>query len=370
MSELATPAERDVLILNLDTFARKNVLQIAALEQQGWTFTVVTNDQRGDSARIFGEQRFLRSRILVSAGSLWGKVRLAVHTIRRFGRHHVELYAAGRMTFVALLLFKLLRRKYVVVERGDIGCLADYDAASKLALKLAYRFADAVVYKETYMLELLRPLTAAPLFFVPNCVDPPPEAVPGHGARTVDFLWVNRITPQRRANWLARALNDPRFGRSKARILGLEERASLPAFLKAQQDELRNLSGERVELLGFLDPAPHYLDARFFCLPSSIVFGNNSLIEAMARGVVPIVTEAPGVELIVQDGVNGIVSAFDEDAYREALLRAAALDAEAWTRLSKAARATVEAEYSPRIWVSRMAGVYDFLGGAKRSRVD
>lgn len=359
LSMVQTDADgRRILILGLDTFAKKNTVQIKCLEAEGCSFVVLTNDQRGNSAETFNAQSYVRSRLTVAPPGAMRRLRVALALLTRQRFDHVELYAAGRMAILYLLLLKLLRQKYAVVERGDIGCLSDYGLIVRLAIKLAYRWAAGVIYKETYMEEPLRAATKAPLFFVPNCVDEPPVArVRDEASRDIDYLWVNRIVPQRRPAWLLSAARGPLSGRSIT-MLGFEERANLPPIIQREQERMREVGAQNVTLLGFIDPEPFYRRASFFCLPAEVVFGNNSLLEAMSWGVVPIVTKAPGVELIVRDGVNGIVTEFSEHAFHDGLARAARLGATEWQRLSDEAAATVRDEYSTSAWTQRMIAVY------------
>jgi glycosyltransferase involved in cell wall biosynthesis len=71
-----------------------------------------------------------------------------------------------------------------------------------------------------------------------------------------------------------------------------------------------------------------------------------------------VVTEAPGVERIVENGVNGIVTRFDEEAYRDGMARAAALGEEEWLAMSRKAVETVREKYSVEAWTRTMADVY------------
>jgi glycosyltransferase involved in cell wall biosynthesis len=363
---LAAPAaeplaehREQVLVLGLDTFARKNVLQIQALEADDYAFTVVTNDRRGDSERVFDSEGFRLSRLATYSGiisKLWGVSRMLYRA--RF--HHVELYAAGRLTLLYLAMLMVTRQRIVVIERGDIGCLRDYGPLIRLILKLAYRLAVGIIYKETYMRELLEGQTRAPLFFVPNSRNLPQKV--GSTPRAIDFLWVNRITLQRRCEWLVKAMGEEALKSRSAVVLGFEDRHNLHPDVRHQQERVRRETSSNIELYGFVGPDDFYQRARFFCLPSELVFGNNSLLEAMSWGVVPIVTDAPGVELIVRDGVNGIVTPFSEEGYKQGLLRALALSEAAWTELSEAARATIAQEYSSDVWRTRMIDAYQQLG--------
>ncbi len=350
---------KSVLILNLDTFAAKNVSQIRLMEAEGYDFTVATGDSRGTSRKVFEAAGFARSRLVTLAG-LRDKLATVFRLLRTTRFHHVELYPAGRAALVYLPLIKLFRQRLVVVERGDIASLHLYDAATRLAVKLAYRLADCVVYKETYMAPLLEALSRAPLAFVPNSVEPRP--VERAEPRQIDFLWANRIVPQRRPEWVADAMAAPGLTGCSLVMLGVEPETTLDHHLPDRQRNLRAIAAPNIEIEAFVDPEPRYRQARFFCLPSEIVFGNNALLEAMASGVVPIVTEAPGVELIVEDGVNGIVVPLEEDAYREAMIRAAAMDEAEWLEMSRKAIEAVTNRYSPVEWTRRMREVYVRLG--------
>jgi glycosyltransferase involved in cell wall biosynthesis len=348
-----------VLILNLDTFAAKNVSQIRLMEAEDYAFTVVTNDSRSTSREIFEAQSFRCSRLVVLDG-LWDKIATALKMLVRRRFHHVELYPAGRMALLYLVLLKALRHKIVVVERGDIDSLGYYDLPTRLSLKLAYKLADLIVYKEVYMQDLLTSFTKAPLAFIPNCVAERP--VGPAGSRKLDFLWANRAVPQRRAEWVANAMRDARLSDRSLAMLGLE-----PGWTpepRARPPQLSELGGPNTQIKGFVDPEPYYRSARFFCLPATIVFGNNALLEAMASGVVPVVTASPGIELLVKHGLNGIVSAFDEQAYRDAMIRAARLPEEEWQAMSCRAVETVRENYSTEAWQRKMATVYAQLHAA------
>lgn len=354
-------ASREVLILGLDAFAKKNVTQIRAMEGEGYSFTIVANDLRGDSRAMFDSQGFERSRLILPQGAL-GKLATAWKLLRRGRYRHVELYPAGRLALFYVAMLKLLRHKIVVVERGDIDILGLYGAIVRAAIRLAYRFADLIIYKEVYMAQALRRFTSKPLAFVPNCIGERP--IDRRGSRGIDFLWVNRTIPQRRPEWVARAMSDARLADRSLVMLGLEGRATLEPYIAEQQHRLREQAGPNCRLEGFLDPEPFYPQARFFCLPSTIVFGNNALLEAMASGVVPVVTESQGVELIVEDGVSGIVTSFDAQAYCEGMVRAASLSTDEWEAMSRKAVETVREKYSVEAWTRTMADVYARLGAA------
>ena len=361
MGNDVAPAQcREVLILNLNTFAAKNVSQIRLMQEEGYDFTIVTHDSQSRSRQIFEDSGFRRSKLVILGGGIAKVSRSIAFLLRRW--HHVELYPAGRMAILYLLAIKLLRHRLLVIERGDIDSLEYYDRLTRLSLKLAYRLADCVVYKETYMEARLKAFTNAPLAFIPNCIES--RAPSPKDNRPIDFLWVNRVIPQRRPEWVAEALGDPRLAGRELLMLGVEPEAELESHLSDRQRLIGSTVATGVSIRGFVDPTPYYGKSRFFCLPATVVFGNNALLEAMASGVVPIVTEAPGVDLIIENGVNGFVTAFDESEYRDVMVRAAGLTAEEWQTMSGKAVETVRENYSPQTWTRRMAAVYDRLNAA------
>lgn len=343
-----------VLILPLDTFAAKNSLQLDYLGAAGYVFDIATNDLRGDSRERFARHLDTPHRLLPLPPGPLGKVRTAWRLLGDDRYGHVEVYAAGRLALVYLLMAKLKGRRILVIERGDIGVLRRYDWLTRLGLTTAYRVADAVVYREPFMTPLLARYRNRDSHFLPNPVKPPIDPPRPRDSRL--FAWVNRIIDRRRPLWVARAFADRALHAHRLVIMGLEDDHAL-------QQELRATAPANVTLLPFGDPRPLYDEATFFCMAAETVYGNNALLEAMVRGLIPVVTESPGIERLVEDGVNGIVTAFDEDAYRHGVIRAAGMDADERARLSANARATVRDRHAPEVWAARMVGIYERLHG-------
>lgn len=348
---------KQVLVLGLDTFARKNRAQLQLLGAHGYRFQIFTNDLRGESIDRFRGLELAGHEICVlqsARARLW---RL-VHSLRTNDYHHAELYATGRLALLYVMLLKLFRIPFIVIERGDVGVIDTYGFLTRLSMRAAYAVAEVVIFKETYMRESLERFRPKSMAFIPNSVTVPAERTRDRSRR---FLWANRIIPQRRVMWLVDAFAHPALTGARATVVGFEQGARLAPGVLALQEEIRRRAPANVELLSFTDPQPFYETSTYFCFPSEKVFGNNALLEAMARGLVPVVTEAPGVELIVQDGVNGVVTAFTAEAYRAGLERALALGDDEISRLSAAAVSTVRERFSPSAWTDAMCGVYASL---------
>ncbi len=351
---------KHVLILGIDTFAAKNVAQVQALSRMQYRFTIATIDSRADSHQHFDELDAGLHRYCVLAASPFKRLRQVWRLLKQGPYNHVELYAGGRFTLLYLPLLRCFDYSWIVVERGDIGSLAMHAYLTRVLVKKAYRTANAVWYKEPYMLPLLITAGARKLYFIPNAAQVPgsPDAAE---RRDIDFLWANRLVRPRHPEWIVRAMADHRLADCSAVMLGMQEEGQCDRPTRAMQRYVREHQPPGVTLHAFSDPMPWYGRARYFVLPASIVFGNNALLEAMARGVVPIVTRSPGIEGLIVDGVNGFIAELDENAFTQAMLRAAQLDPDRWRIMSDAAVQTIHSKFSLDLWRQRMCRMYEEL---------
>jgi glycosyltransferase involved in cell wall biosynthesis len=121
---------------------------------------------------------------------------------------------------------------------------------------------------------------------------------------------------------------------------------------------------EHVRLPGAMSQAKlfeEYLNSTVFCLPCRVLEDGdrdgipNVLLEAMACGVPVISTAISGIPEAISDGVNGLlVPTEDPESLAEALVRVRE-DAGLATRLSKAAKQTVEERFNADRFAGRMA---------------
>ena len=338
---------KKILILGIDSFEAKNISQIKTMNAKGYIYSVFTNDLRGDSNKNFREIMH-DNEIIIAEKSFIKRVLQFAELLEFKLFHHVELYAAGRMTYYYLLICKIYGFKMIVVERGDIGHLHNHKILNRIVIGLAYKVADLVWYKEPYMKKLILDYTNSnKLYFLPN-------AAPGVNKLRpfkleIEFLWVNRFTKERCADWLVKCLNDRCFEATESVILGLQKVAH-PYILELQELVIENNFNDKTKIEYFADPIDFYKRARFFVLPAEAVFGNNSLLEAMSMGVVPIVSETESTELIVKDGENGLVFEHTEEGLMKALKRAKAMVDTEWKILSENAKTTIEEQYSQEKW--------------------
>jgi glycosyltransferase involved in cell wall biosynthesis len=120
--------------------------------------------------------------------------------------------------------------------------------------------------------------------------------------------------------------------------------------------------GDRIRLLGFqADTVALFECFDLFCLSSLREGLPNVVLEAMAMEVPVLATRCGGIEAFGHDGTDMLtVPAGSADALAESLRRLAR-EAGLRERLAKAARARIEAEFSFRRRMERMAEVYERL---------
>ena len=120
--------------------------------------------------------------------------------------------------------------------------------------------------------------------------------------------------------------------------------------------------GDRIRLLGFqADTVALFECFDLFCLSSLREGLPNVVLEAMAMEVPVLATRCGGIEAFGHDGTDMLtVPAGSADALAGGLRRLAR-DAGLRERLAKTARARIEAEFSFRRRMERMAEVYERL---------
>lgn len=353
---------RTVCILGLDTVREKTLYQTRWLADRGFDVHVLAMHRDAGSHTADPS-----ARITTLEGNPLARTRqtfryLATH---RGGLHHVELYVGGRFAFVHALLTRLLRIPLLVIERGDILLVHKraYDLATRVSIRLCYRLANRIWYREVYMERMLAAMGRRNTFLLPNAVPVPDDDAGDDAPRDLDVVWVNRMIPERRPDEFARVLGQvARTHALRAAVVGLS--TDPPAERVRRMEEavtaaLQDAPGVSVE--SFADPHPYYRRARYFVLHGEIVFANFALLEAMARGVVPIVSGVEGADRIVRDGVEGLVYRPGEEGLQHALERALAAPCAQWEEWSRAARARIVDEYSLDAWGRRLLQEYDVL---------
>jgi glycosyltransferase involved in cell wall biosynthesis len=345
-----------VLVIGLDKFLRKNRLQLEVLGDLGWTYTVLTSDTSENFDEFFSGLE-INHKIVKRKENALSRV-LQLMRVLSTDFHHVELYVAGRATIIFLSLLKIKRKNIVVIERGDIGLMENYSFLTRLGMRYAYRFADQVWYKEPYMLEILQTFRRKELHFLPNAtLILEKEKV----NKEIDFLWANRMLETRLPHLLVSAMSHQNLSTSRCVLVGFR---STDVITNDSDYEISLLSllPPNVEAVSWTDPAEYMARARFFVMLGDKIFGNHALLESMAQGVVPIVSESIGISSLITHGVNGFITGTELKEIEIALMLASSLTQGEWKKLSDNAKLTIAAHYSPDTWAQNALRLYSRVG--------
>lgn len=352
-----------VLCLNLDTVKNKNLYQFDELRRLGYRFIVCgyQKEQISDTHDSYEYRVYPRPmlRRIVFLTRL-------IHSVRR-DIHHVELYTGGG-SFLSIdyLLSRLFGLKVCIVERGSPlrDLCVRYGFAGRWIRRTLYRRADSVWIRELWMKEALQRVGRADYFFLSNAIKVPLEHVHSPG-KPIEFVWCNSLKSWRNSKWFIDALCDGDLVHTKAVIVGfLQDNATV----NLQQEYALRKAREGVELLPFQQPMFYFLQSKFFVLPADIVYLNFSLLEAMAYGVVPIVSDVEGARDIVTDGESGFVMPHSRDGLLATMKLATRLNDADYQRMSRNARDRVIQTFSVESWATGLLELYAKLAAHEHPR--
>jgi glycosyltransferase involved in cell wall biosynthesis len=359
-----------VIILGLDNFSQKNLAQLFYLNKHNFYFDIFTIDNRNNSAEIIDYAQGDNCLVKVQGGvkGIIGRaIKLIVHlATNRKSIHHIEIYPNAPFATFYIIAAKIFGVKTIVVERGDIGDFAIQKSGSRLSMALCYKLGDAIWYKEPYMKPILERMTNKKLVFIHNAADYDPSNLQTDKGKSIDFLWVNRLHPMRKAEWVVKAMKDTNLQKDTCTFIGFQDFSTvdpryLPQDLVELQHKVIEKKGPNITILNYTNPVPHYAKAKFFVLPAERVFGNNSLLEAMSYGVVPIVTNANHTEQLIQDNYNGLLCEYTESSFIETMKKASKLTESEYKRLSANAANTIRDRYNNEKWAQKLLTLYRSL---------
>ena len=342
---------KDKIIIFIDSFQEKNRLQYNLIKDFGyqsvWFQTHPKVKEGIDTVHVLKPGLMARC---IQVVSFFFKYKQTIH--------HIELYPGGRFAFLYLLFAKLFRIQVLCCERGDIYYYIHkkYDRLTRISQYIVYRFADYLWLRELFAADYLKQMKLhRPYFFIHNVVPVPDiEKLPLRSERPIDFLWVNSLKSFRRVEWFGEALDKTEFKDTQNVLLGITEGAVKNEY--AQISQKHNL-----EVHGFVSPKAYYLKAKFFVMPASIVYLNHALLEAMSYGVIPIITEAQGASLIIKQGEDGFITAYEKEAFIVGMKKSRLMDEAMFNQISISARAKIVAEYSETYYAKELKSMYDCI---------
>jgi len=330
-----------VLILNLPYIINKNLNQVLALKNYHFLFITKEKKIQDNQCPENCEQKPIKNPL----ARLFFCFFFLLKNRRKI--HHVEIYPGGKLTIIFLILVKSFGCKNVIIERGDIhyaGIKSDklpffgkYDTFTCISIKLSYRFASSIWYKERAFLNYDLNRYNSNLYYLPNAIDIEDINIEDLN-RDIVFLWLNRLHKERYSKWFIDALKKMD---AKSYLVGL-----LGNKFNLEEEYVVKNKPDCLTLFKFKDPREYYIKAKFFVFPAKVVFGNHALFEAMSYGCVPIVTDAQDIKKLILDGVNGFICEFNPESFYLTLKKALEMTNEVYNQMSKNARKTVVDHFS------------------------
>ena len=347
---------KNKVLIFVDLIASKNKLQLNLLQQMGLEPVCFINHYRPDSDKYFltsGKQILLETGFIRRIKQTYNYLKKNKASI-----HHLEIYPGGRFAFIYLFLAKWFSLKTICAERGDLLYFRkkDYHPLVKFSMYCCYRYADVIWYREIYMKSELEKITKKPLFFLHNAIHIP-AFIPDN-EKEIDFLWLNRVIPERKAKWFINILKKPAFATTKNFLVGVEEGTIFSEEVKwVKENYPANL-----EIRAYSKtPQDYFKSAKFFVLPADVVFANHALLEAMSYGVVPLISKQPGSSLIVDDNINGFIFEHNEKSMEAAMVNALKLSPENYKKLSVQSRIKMEEDFSVENYAKGLKELYSLI---------
>jgi glycosyltransferase involved in cell wall biosynthesis len=368
-----------VLVTGIDTIRQKNLYQLAGLSRRGYRFVVVTTDWTGTSLQLTDGHEGILVRIVHPHRVRRDLLRLTINALRRDRIVVAEVYPDSFWNFLCALLVKAWRKPLLLVARGEewFYLTKGMSRFQRVWFRLTYALADGVLYKETYMSDMLYAWGIRRRWLLPNAIDLP-SVVRRQRPHECHFLFLNSIKTFRHPELPLAAFLELCAERGLRRgssvrmsVVGLiNEKAN--AAIAAKEARLRAMIAGLdvpIELRPWTNEPEHWLDkADIFLLPADVVFVNYALIEAMGRGIPAIVQNAPSANLVVTEGEDGYILPLDKDAWKTKM--ALLMDnADLRARMGAAARRKIAEHYSTETYLCAYERIYEELVGPRSNDV-
>jgi glycosyltransferase involved in cell wall biosynthesis len=288
--------------------------------------------------------------------------------VRSYRPSHAELYLYGAqhaMVYFGYFLVLLVSRVPLVCicRGGELLFYHKFSLINRLAFRVGLHLASLVVYKQLHMPEQLRRLNIPmeKCAFFHNRIPWNPAS---HEVSSRGVLFLNSWRGFRRPDIafqvalnLAPSYPDVMFTIAGARPSD-RGNPDCPLDFQEAQDKIQSLGITNIRLLPWTDHPAHLFDEHhIFLLPATLVFLNYTLLEAMERGLVPVVSKADGVDLVIDDGVDGCIVDLDAAAFTLAVERLLA-DSDRCRQMGMAARQKIRRSFDLDDGFKQLSEVY------------
>lgn len=228
-----------------------------------------------------------------------------------------------------LLLFCLIRKLFFRIPLvswcigGEILYWESHNLWRKLAIKLLLNSSVVVLVRELYMSDYIKKYNIVKnknkIKMIPNGVEIKDRI--DYAKKKKIVLFLNSFKSWRHPE-LVPEIAKRVFKKNKEiifKMVGGQNRGEIEKEIE-----------EKIKLCGMEDsffvydfcenPSVFLDEASVFLLPSDLVYCNNALLEAMERECVPLVKNAPGSDLIVENNVSGYILGDKPEDYADKII--------------------------------------------------
>ncbi len=248
----------------------------------------------------------------------------------------------GITAIIPFIICKLFNIKIIVVEWGPIDLIKNKLYLERFFVRIIFNFSKIVWVKEPYMIDRLSFINnQKKINLIPNCVEP----IYNYKREdfNIDFLWVNRFADTRTPQIVIKSLQKLEFEKNFKSI-----------FLGDLENKYKKFSSNNIKILNFTEPYKYYISSKFFIVSGKRIFGNNSLLEAMNYGLIPIVNKSQDIDKIIKHGNNGFICENNTKSFYEILKYCIELDEKTYKNISIRAKKTINEKFNNNIWNNKM----------------
>lgn len=358
--------ENWVLVLGQDQLTPKAFYYANELKKENVKTYFLSRDTSGVSRENI-EKFDLNADIIPK--SLFKHWKIYCGLLKKYKPKHIELFLGVKPWSLVFYLFmaKVHRIPILIWCRGnEILKWTKHHPIRRVVNRLAFKCSKVVLLRELYMESIIKEhkiVDRKKLRFCHNAVPVPEMEI---SKRKPIVLFLNTLKAWRNPLLIVEAANKvlKKYPEAEFKFVGgtahLDSYNPMPNEIEFQVNETieKYGIGDRVKVLPFTnDSSKYFHESKIFLLPADIVFCNNSLIESMAHGVVPIVADVQGSDKIVEDGVSGYIVEKDADIMAEKIMGLIE-DDELADKMAKAARARIIERFNSKSTAKNLMGLY------------
>lgn len=306
-----------ILIPTIDSIKSKNLIQWHGFENI--QFIVISSKfetiEKIDSSKLICN--------VVGDGYL-GLIKRYYFFINAFFKHKisiVEIYPEGVHEFIFTVVSRIFGKKILILARGNEHRFlkGEYSSFQKYFFKRTYELSNEIIYREFYAQKFIQKFNKKN-YFISNSIKSKGVLKKAKN-QTFNFLYINSFKSFRYPELAIEAyilFCNKRKERnlktySNLYVLGVDqgdnEKSKLRSKYLAKKHKDLN-----IHVLPFeADVNKYYNISSVFLMPSSLTYLNNSLLESMSLGLVPIISTAPNSEDIIDNFKDGFI--LDDNKY-------------------------------------------------------